>query len=141
MARKCFIESFAGYAVASYILQIKDRHNGNILIDNEGHLIHIDFGFIFNISPAGNLKFERPEFKMTKEMIEIMGNETSESFTYFKDLVVRGFIMVRDYAQEFISIVELTKHSGFTCFRKNTMRDLKNRFYLKKRLPKVARKV
>jgi len=74
-------------------------------------------------------------------MIQIMGNETSESFAYFKDLVVKGFIMLREYADEFIAISEMTKNAGFTCFRKKTMSDLRNRFYLSKRLPKVARKV
>ena len=129
-ARKNLIESTAAYAIISYILQIKDRHNGNILVDKKGHLIHIDFGFIFDISPAGNMKFEKAEFKLTKEMIQIMGGNTSEAYKTFVDLTVKAFLACRDNMNKLLDPVVLMFSSGLDCFRDNSIKHFIDRFKL-----------
>ena len=130
MARKNLIESLAAYAIISYILQIKDRHNGNILIDKFGHLIHIDFGFIFDISPGGNMKFERAAFKLTKEMLKIMEGTESEAYSTFVDLTVRAFLACRDFMDKLLDPVVLMFSSGLECFRENSINNFIERFKL-----------
>lgn len=96
-ARDALTRSAAAYAVASYLLQAKDRHNGNIMINNRGALIHIDFGFILGISPGGNMGFESAAFKLSYEMTELLdpgGTRASPNFRRFQELCVRGYLAV-----------------------------------------------
>lgn len=77
--------------------QAKDRHNGNILIDDKGHLVHIDFGFILEISPGGNMGFESAAFKLSHEMTQLLdpGNTRQSShFKLFEQLCIRGYLVV-----------------------------------------------
>ncbi|KAJ6849268.1 phosphatidylinositol 4-kinase alpha 1-like [Iris pallida] len=102
-AREMFMVSSAGYAVASLLLQPKDRHNGNLLFDSQGRLVHIDFGFILEISPGGNMRFESAQFKLSHEMTQLLdpsGSMKSETWTQFLRQLVRKRISCSAAAHE-----------------------------------------
>ncbi|OQS03164.1 phosphatidylinositol kinase (PIK-J), partial [Thraustotheca clavata] len=105
-ARKAFVESMAAYSIVCYLLQIKDRHNGNILLDAEGHLIHIDFGFMLGNNP-GQVHFESAPFKLTGDFVELMGGPRSASFRRFRSLCVRSFLVARKYRYRITLLAEM----------------------------------
>ncbi|KAM5531731.1 hypothetical protein V8D89_014580 [Ganoderma adspersum] len=129
-ARLNFIQSMAAYSVVCYILQIKDRHNGNILIDGEGHIVHIDFGFLFDIGPGG-VKFEPNSFKLTHEMVVLMGGRASQGYQLFQQLTVKAFLAIRPHADQLVSTVQLMLGTSLPSFKgEPTIRRLRDRFVL-----------
>ena len=102
-----FVASLAGYSLVCYFLQIKDRHNGNILIDNEGHLTHIDFGFLLSNAPGKGLKFENAPFKLSRDMVECLGGINGDYFDNFRKLLKKGFLAVYKHRQKIIILVEM----------------------------------
>ncbi|XP_071729991.1 phosphatidylinositol 4-kinase alpha 1-like isoform X2 [Rutidosis leptorrhynchoides] len=132
-ARHNFIISSAGYAVASLLLQPKDRHNGNLLIDNSGRLVHIDFGFILETSPGGNMRFESAHFKLSHEMTQLLdpsGAMKSETWFLFVSLCVKGYLAARRYMDGIINTVLMMVESGLPCFsRGDPIGNLRKRFH------------
>ncbi|KAK3023015.1 hypothetical protein RJ639_045009, partial [Escallonia herrerae] len=132
-ARENFIISSAGYAVASLLLQPKDRHNGNLLFDNVGRLVHIDFGFILETSPGGNMRFESAHFKLSHEMTQLLdpsGVMKSDTWHLFVSLCVKGYLAARRYMDGILNTVLLMIDSGLPCFsRGDPIGNLRKRFH------------
>ncbi|KAF4969693.1 hypothetical protein FSARC_3139 [Fusarium sarcochroum] len=111
-----FKKSLAAYSIISYVLQLKDRHNGNVLVDSEGHIIHIDFGFMLSNSP-GSVGFEAAPFKLTHEYVDVLGGPTSSDFEDYKRLCKQAFQALRRSADNIIDLVTMMGHdSSMPCF-------------------------
>ncbi|KAG4028457.1 hypothetical protein MFRU_021g00480 [Monilinia fructicola] len=131
-ARANFVKSMAAYSIISFLLQFKDRHNGNIMIDDAGHILHIDFGFCFDIAPGG-VKFERAPFKLTTEMVAVMGGSTEhQAFKWFEELCVKAFLASRPYTEKLSQLVMLMMDSGLPCFKPESIQHFRERFVLEK---------
>jgi phosphatidylinositol kinase/protein kinase (PI-3 family) len=111
-----FKRSLAAYSMICYVLALKDRHNGNILLDNAGHLIHIDFGFMLSNSP-GSMGFEAAPFKLTYEYIDVLGGTGSQQYEEFKSLCKQAFRELRKEAEKIVSLVDIMgRQSAMPCF-------------------------
>nr|UXY87105.1 SNF1-related kinase [Cryptomonas sp.] len=99
-----FIESLAAYSLFCFVFQLKDRHNGNILVNSDSRIVHVDFGYILGYVP-GNLKFEADSFKLSENfLLEISGKQT-EKYEYFRELFIRGFILLKKNFAKIIMIM------------------------------------
>ena len=103
-----YINSCAGYCVVTYILGIGDRHLENLMIDKNGRLFHIDFGYILGKDP----KPMPPPIKLCKEMVECMGGKGSKGFADFQQKCVNAYWVLRENARVIVNMFYLMIDSG-----------------------------
>ncbi|KAH7853016.1 hypothetical protein Vadar_032155 [Vaccinium darrowii] len=129
-ARQNFIISSAGYAVASLLLQPKDRHNGNLLFDKMILILVLSWKLH---RPGGNMRFESAHFKLSHEMTQLLdpsGVKKSDSWYQFVSLCVKGCLAARRYMDGIINTVLLMIDSGLPCFsRGDPIGNLRKRFH------------
>ena len=106
-AQKNYCFSLAAYSLVQYVLQIKDRHNQNIMVDAEGHIVHIDYGFLLSNAPGKGLKFEQAPFKLTTEYVAVLGGVRGKYYKLYRDLVKLGFLALQEHADKIIMLVEM----------------------------------
>eukprot|EP00547_Thalassionema_nitzschioides_P007679 CAMPEP_0194218386 /NCGR_PEP_ID=MMETSP0156-20130528/23648_1 /TAXON_ID=33649 /ORGANISM="Thalassionema nitzschioides, Strain L26-B" /LENGTH=1017 /DNA_ID=CAMNT_0038947713 /DNA_START=27 /DNA_END=3080 /DNA_ORIENTATION=- len=112
MAQDNFLRSLVGYSLVCYIMQIKDRHNANILMDREGHIVHIDFGFVLGDTPKMGkvpLFSERAPFKLSAEFWEVLGGWNFNNGglgVKFCKMFEKAFACASLHSAEIVSLVE-----------------------------------
>ena len=101
--------SCAGYAAATYVLGIGDRHNDNYMIRKDGCFFHIDFGhFLGNFKSKLGIKRETAPFIFTQSMKFALADQ----FPQFESLARDAYIILRKHANLLITMFSLMVSSG-----------------------------
>jgi hypothetical protein len=87
-----FVNSLAISSAIAYIIGIGDRHLDNIMINNNGQIFHVDYGYILE-NPT--IIFNMPEIKVTNEIIDFLGGTNSIYYNEFKKLIVQVYNQCR----------------------------------------------
>ena len=94
------------------------RHNDNIMIQQSGHLFHIDFAhFLGNIMKFAGIKRERAPFVLTPEFAFVITGgqekpEKSRNFFNFIQVACTAYNLVRQNASKFIALFQMMLSTG-----------------------------
>jgi len=120
-AQSNFACSLAAYSVVCYVLSINDRHNGNLLLDRRGHVVHIDFGFVLGQNTKiGVVSGEAAvPFKLTREFVDLLGGPDAPLFTEtFVELCTAALRAIREHADTLLALTEVTMLApALPCFQ------------------------
>lgn len=124
--RERFMRSTAASCVITYLLGIGDRHLENIMLTRDGHLFHIDFGYVMGDDPKKSL-IGSPAMRLTADMVEALGGSESEFYQRFKSLCTSIFnFLRREYTTIALLLMPLT-YIG-VCSVSDVEREIQNRF-------------
>ena len=103
-----YIKSTAGYCAVTYILGIGDRHLENLLINKDGRMFHIDFGFILGCNPPAK-NFFTTAVRLSSAMTNCMN---PENYQRFLNMCGEAFIHLRYHRKYILNLFYLMIHSG-----------------------------
>jgi phosphatidylinositol 4-kinase len=105
--RERFLSTFCAATAASYVLQLKDRHNANVLLhEADGSWINIDYAFSFGRAPGGVFSLETSPARIPDEVYEVFleGSKASKPYRAFAKSFCAALSALRAHADELTAL-------------------------------------
>lgn len=106
-----FAKSLAISSCLSYVLGLGDRHAQNIMVTNNGQILHIDYGYILE-NPMHTSIVNNPIIRISAEMVDFLGGQNSEYYNMFKTYTVQVFDIFRLYSNLIINFYNILGYEG-----------------------------
>ena len=131
-AREIFRLSSAGYAIATSVLGVADRHPGNIMVQQDGHFFHIDFGhFLGNWKYKLGVKREGDLFHFSEACANAIGEKDGPELARFEEDCWNALSILRNNSKLLISLFLLMLGTGIPELTKpQDVEFLKKKLYL-----------
>ncbi|XP_037085817.1 phosphatidylinositol 4,5-bisphosphate 3-kinase catalytic subunit beta isoform-like [Pollicipes pollicipes] len=111
-----FSLSCAGYSVITFVLGIADRHSDNMMVKENGQLLHIDFGHILgHFKKKFGIRRERVPFVLTSDFVYVItgGDKPDDSlFEEFRRNCEQAYMILRRHKDFIISLFGMMISTG-----------------------------
>eukprot|EP01065_Artemidia_motanka_P046759 TRINITY_DN7166_c0_g2_i1.p1 TRINITY_DN7166_c0_g2~~TRINITY_DN7166_c0_g2_i1.p1 ORF type:complete len:2821 (+),score=787.28 TRINITY_DN7166_c0_g2_i1:559-8463(+) len=106
--RATFAASLAAMSVVGYVIGLGDRHLGNLMLRNDGTVVHIDFGDSFEAAAWRDQVPERVPFRLTPALEAAMGSAGAAGL--FRREAVRDMAVLRRGRDSVVAMLEAFVH-------------------------------
>merc|ERR1712228_390401 len=96
---KNLVASASGSYIASFVLGVRDRHFDNVLIQSDGTLFHIDFGFVLGTK----LLMDTSKIAITNDLCKLF----EDHWDNFIETAVNSYMTLRLHYQEILDYSDL----------------------------------
>merc|ERR1711964_296679 len=111
-ARDTFVQTAADYTALIYIMGVGDRHIDNIMLQPDGQLFHIDFGYIFGKDTSIN--FFPPRMTLARSIISAMGGASGKQFARFKKRLCKTLRKLSRHSEELLQLFDDTSGKQYS---------------------------